>query len=155
MTTTAAFTLYVVSHKATIAPAISNQGSALAVLLVYLFASCALLCCHRSVPLNYLLLAIITACVSWDVGFVSLETEPVVVLEAALLTAAMTIAITVYAMTTVNDFTTSLCNAAAIIVTLTVLLAAQILGFIFGFSLGLLGAGLLVTLFGFYILWDI
>ena len=76
-------------------------------LMMYIVSICALVCCRqdRKVPMNYVWLAIFTLCVSVIVGSVCARTKPIIVAEAALLTTAVVIGITVYAFTTKNDFT--------------------------------------------------
>jgi len=59
----------------------------------------------KKVPANYILLSIFTFCTSWLVATACARTEPLIVLEAAGLTFSMTVAITIYAMTTKTDFT--------------------------------------------------
>ena len=77
------------------------------VLVTYFMSFCALVCCnlHRKVPVNYILLAIFTACVSFIVASACIKYNQLVVFEAATLTAAVVVGITVYAFTTKQDFT--------------------------------------------------
>ena len=75
--------------------------------ITYFVTICALVCCghDKNVPTNYILLAVFTFCVSWLVSFTAMRYDPIVVIEAIALTAAITIAVTCYAITTKNDFT--------------------------------------------------
>jgi FtsH-binding integral membrane protein len=68
----------------------------------------ALVCCSsvaNTVPTNYIFLGIFTFCEAFVVACVCGFYDPVSVLIAALMTLAVTIALTVYAMTTKSDFT--------------------------------------------------
>merc|ERR1711935_1075564 len=78
------------------------------VLIGYFASFCALVCCgqDKKVPLNYFLLALFTFCMSFFVGIITVRFEPKTVLEAACLTAAAVIGITIYAVRTKTDFTT-------------------------------------------------
>ena len=123
-------------------------------LLVTYFASfCALVCCnlHRKVPINYILLGVFTVCVSLIVGVTCAETEPKIVLEAATLTFAVVIGLTVYAMTTKTDFT--FCGPLLYIFG-TVFATAGIMAFLFGVDMGLGYSIIGVILFSFYLIYD-
>ena len=61
---------------------------------------------RRTVPTNYILLSIFTLCEAYSVGFICTQYSNQVVLLAGLMTAAMTIGLTIYAFTTKKDFTT-------------------------------------------------
>lgn len=66
------------------------------------------MCCQnnaRIVPRNYILLLIFTITESIFVGAITAMSEPEIVFIALALTAAMTIGLTIYAMTTSEDFT--------------------------------------------------
>ena len=69
---------------------------------------CTLLCCRKNaieVPRNYILLGVFTLCMAYMVGMVASTYDANVVVMAAISTFAITLAITVYAMTTKRDFT--------------------------------------------------
>ena len=78
-------------------------------------------------------------------------TDPIIVLEAAALTFAVTVAITVYAMTTTTDFT--ICGPFLFIFGF-VFVTAGILMSAFGFHPGLAWSVIGVFLFSFYLLFD-
>lgn len=59
----------------------------------------------RTVPTNYILLGLFTVCEAYLVGFVATAYSFQDVILAAILTAALTITLTVYACTTKTDFT--------------------------------------------------
>ena len=79
------------------------------------------------------------------------RTEPKVVLEAAALTCAMVLGITIYAMTTKTDFT--MCGPVFFIC-LLVFSVAGIFMACFGFKMGLLYDCIGVIIFGFYLIHD-
>ena len=54
----------------------------------------------KKVPINYIMLSVFTLCVSWIVATTTVRTDPKLVVEAAFLTTAVVIGITVYAVTT-------------------------------------------------------
>ena len=124
-----------------------------AVLATYLSSICALLCCglDRKVPVNFILLGVFTLCVSWLVAAACVTSEPVAVLEAAALTAAVVIGITIFAFTTKNDFT--VCGPVLFVLGM-ILLTASLLAVIFGPSENLLFCCLGVFLFSFYLIID-
>ena len=121
----------------------------------YLFTICALILCRLEwlVPYNYILLAIFTFCVSWLVGVACMAArDPMVVLMAACLTAAMVIGLTVYAIRTKQDFT--ICGAGLYICSL-VFMTASFFAVVMGgptMSLGISIFG--VILFSVYLIHD-
>ena len=91
-----------------------------------------LFCCRsvaRRVPLNYILLLIFTLCESYCLFLLSACYEPQIVITAMVLTAAMVIGLTIYAMTTKKDFT--MCGGC--------LFAALFLFIAFGILLAIFG----------------
>ena len=67
-----------------------------------------LVCCKniaRSSPLNYILLTLWTICESYMIAFICTQYDPKIVITAAALTCAVTIAVSLYACTTKVDFT--------------------------------------------------
>jgi FtsH-binding integral membrane protein len=69
------------------------------------------LCCFREiamrVPSNYVLLSLFTLCEGYVVSAICAGTKPEIVIMAAVMTCAVTIALTIYAFTTKTDFTLS------------------------------------------------
>lgn len=114
---------------------------------------CTLVCCgvDKKVPVNFFLLGVITFSMSWMVAVVCIRTTPVIVFEAALLTFAVTLAITVYAFTTSTDFTIF---APILFILGFVFCTAGALMHLFGYHPGLLWSVLGVILFSFYLLFD-
>ena len=86
----------------------------------------------RSVPTNYILLMVWTICEAYMVGTVTAFNPPEIVMTAAALTAAVSVALTVYAWTTKTDFT-------------------FLGGFLFVFTFVMLMWGLLMLIFGFFL----
>ena len=124
---------------------------------LYIGSNCALICCglHRVVPINYILLGLITIAISWDVAFVSTEVEPIIVVQAAVLTSAVVIAIFAFSLVTKYDFTFYAASLAMFFATVVVLFTTAILGFIFRFEAPLFINALVAILFGFYLLIDL
>ena len=123
------------------------------VLVMYIFSICALTCCgfDKTVPTNYVLLAIFTGCCSYLVSLTTMRYDPIIVFEAAFLTASITIAITVYAITTKTDFTIF----GPVMFIIGFLFAAfGFLSFMFGPEMRLVYACIGVLLFSFYLLMD-
>ena len=123
------------------------------VLVMYIASICALACCgfDKKVPTNYALLAIFTACVSFIVSATTCKYDPIIVFEAAFLTSAITIAITVYAITTKTDFTVF---GPIMFIVGFIFAAAGLLSFMFGPEMRLLYACIGVFVFSFYLLID-
>jgi len=130
-----------------------NPAVVVLVLVLYIASICALVCCRmdKSVPLNYILLAVFTSCVSYIVGFTCLRYDPVTVVEAAGLTAAMTLAISIYAIRTKTDFTIfgPICYIVGLVFCVVGLFAA-----LWGPSMRLAFCCIGVILFSFYLLMD-
>jgi len=112
---------------------------------------CALSCTtlHRKVPINYILLGIFTLCEAWVVGSASIQYNWIVVVEAASLTAAVSVAISLYAITTKTDYTI---YAPMIFIACFVFIIAGIFAYNFGPTASLIFCVVGVLLFGFYLL---
>ena len=123
-------------------------------LVLYLCSICALVCCgqHKNYPVNYALLGVFTFSVSYIVAFTTLRYQPLIVAEAACLTAAMVVAITVYAATTKTDFTVW---GPIMLIFFFVFSTAMLFGLLFGFVSHLAYCCFGVVLFSFYLIWDI
>jgi protein lifeguard len=127
------------------------------VVATYFATACSLMCCRLSkvFPVNYILLAIFTVCVSYLVGIVCAFTEPKTVLMAATLTMAMFLALTIYACTTKTDFTDSFCGWHVAVIHITLIIFTIPLMFILHDRLlHLLFAYIGVAIFSFYIIYD-
>ena len=107
LTFTAVFTFVVMSAQSTFIPILTNPGVSSLIIVAYIGSICALVCCglDKKLPINYILLAVFTFCVSYIVSLTCLRYTVSSVVQAASLTAGVSIAITVYAATTKTDFT--------------------------------------------------
>ena len=77
-------------------------------LAVYLVLGFTIICCKglaRSVPTNYILLFIFCLSLSYIVSAICATYDPNIVIMAAIMTTGITLALTIYAMTTKTDFT--------------------------------------------------
>ena len=123
-------------------------------LVTYISSICALVCCgqHNNYPTNYGLLGVFTLSVSYIVAFATLHYQPLIVAEAACLTAAMVVAITIYAATTKTDFSIF---GPIFHVFFFITFMGILLGVICGFVSHLAYCCFGVVLFSFYLLWDV
>ena len=115
---------------------------------------CALFCfgLDRKVPTNYYLLGIFTASEAYIVMFIcAMVRDPMIVLQAAALTAAIVIGLTLYAVAAKRDFTT--CGAFLFMFSFA-MLAFSMLCMIFGVQLPLIYSVFGVILFGLYLIFD-
>ena len=106
----------------------------------------------RSVPLNYILLAIFTLAESYLVSFIASKYEPETVLIAAGLTCAITVGLTLYAIFTKTDFTT--CGGILVVCVIALLIGSIIAIFIKSKILNLILAVLGTIIFGIYLVFD-
>ena len=150
---TALFVLGVMNASDKVLMTIFNPNLMILVLVLYIASICALTCCgfDKKVPTNFILLAVFTVCVSYIVSLSTLRYDPIIVFEAAFLTSAMTLAITVYAITTKKDFTVF---GPLLFIIGFVFCVAGLLSFMFGPEMRLAYACLGVVLFSFYLLID-
>mmetsp|Transcript_12541 Transcript_12541/g.9108 ORF Transcript_12541/g.9108 Transcript_12541/m.9108 type:complete len:150 (+) Transcript_12541:364-813(+) len=106
----------------------------------------------RSVPLNYILLFVFTACEAYSVMYICAAIgDGSLVATAAFLTAGIVLALTIYAVTTKRDFT--LCGGFIAIMSAAFLMVV-IVGFFFGPSFHLFICVLGVIIFGLYLVYD-
>ena len=104
----------------------------------------------RTVPTNYVLLAVFTICFSFATSFISAAYKKDVVFCAAGLTAIIVISLTVYAFTTKTDFTIF---GAAVFMLSFALIGLFIMAFIFR-EFYTVYCFVAVVLFGFFIIYD-
>ena len=145
---------------------VMNVPLLICVIVLYIVSICALLCCglDRKVPVNYILLLVFTVCVSWLVATSCIRvgnmknaegkvdgSGKLIVFEAAALTAATTIGLTIYAIRTKNDFT---CCGSIMYTLGMIFLVTGIIAVTFGPTMHLLFAILGVFLFSFYLIID-
>jgi FtsH-binding integral membrane protein len=113
-----------------------------------------LICCKdvaRRVPTNYILLSIWTFCESYMVATCASFYDTKIVITAAVMTAAVTIALTAYACTTKTDFT--YCGGLLFCLS-AVMLCWGIFGLIFGIWLNGLYCVCGVMLYSIYLIYD-
>ena len=79
----------------------THGGLSLFCLIGTIASMCMIACCFgRTVPLNYILLLVFTACESYMVATITTAYDPKIVLAAGCATALVTIALTIYAWRT-------------------------------------------------------
>ena len=149
---TALFTLLVYELKS-LHPLFHSSGFMIAVIVVYIASFCSLICCRldKKVPVNYILLLVFTIASSCMIASVCIRYSPIIVVQAALLTAAVVVGITVYAFVSKTDFT--MCGPLPAIFLMLVIVGVT-LGFTFPFSWNLIWCSLGAVLFSFYLLCD-
>ena len=106
----------------------------------------------RKVPLNYILLTIFTLCESYSVVAITVGYDNYSVAMAAILTAAVVIALTIYACTTKTDFT--VCGGLLFVCGMVLLVASLIGLFIQNRIFQLVLSCLSVILFSVYLIYD-
>lgn len=105
----------------------------------------------KTVPINYILLTLFTVCESYMVATISAFNPPEIVITAALMTATVVIALTIYAFTTKTDFT--ILGGFLFMIT-AIMIFWGLFMMIFGFFLYTLYCALGVLLFGMYLIFD-
>ena len=132
------------------------QGLGIGCLVLALVIQCMILCCKsnaRKVPQNYILLTIFTACFSFFTAQITAAYPTETVLTAAGATALVTVALTAYACFTKTDFTT--CGAVLTVILFTMLFVIiSMVFFTFVTWWHPVVCGLLVIIYGFYIIYD-
>lgn len=107
---------------------------------------------NRTVPTNYILLFSFTLCEMYTIAYVCKDYDPLTVMVAALLTAVVATALTLYAIFTKTDFTTM---SAALFVGLSLLIVASIIAIFVKIPLLNLVLSVIGTfLFGIYLIMD-
>ena len=144
---------FIVMNSPALAAVVLNLPLLITVVVMYLMSACALMCCglDKKVPVNYLILAVFTFCVSWIVSTACIRYDQATVFSAAVLTSAVVIGLTLYAMFTKTDFT--LCGGALYSLGM-ILLAGAVLSVFYGPSMNLLYSVFGVFLFSFYLVYD-
>jgi len=106
----------------------------------------------RTVPLNFILLAIFTLCESYSVVFTTIRYDNEIVAMAAILTAAVVIALTAYACTTKTDFT--VCGGLLFVCGMVLLVGSLLAIFIRNRIFQLIISCFSVLLFSIYLIYD-
>lgn len=133
-----------------------NPGVALASVIMGMAFACCLFCSQsltRQVPTNYILTLLFTICEAYSVAFTcaALDKNGLIVVQAAFMTAALVMGLTLYAVTTKTDFTVfgGLLWALG-----TILLMVGVFSVFFGYTLRLIYCALGVLLFSIYLIFD-
>lgn len=106
----------------------------------------------KKVPLNYIMLGIFTVCESYSVSATTINYDNKTVFIAAVLTALMVVALTLYAFYTKKDFTMM---GGLLFVCCAMIIGASILGmFIQNRFYHLIISALTIVLFSVYIIFD-
>lgn len=106
----------------------------------------------RKVPINYILLGIFTLCQSYMVSAVTTVYDPTTVFIAALLTAAIVLALSIYACTTKTDFT--VCGGLLFVCMMVLFVASLLTIFFYNKILSIIISALSVVLFSIYLIYD-
>ena len=132
------------------------NGISIGLLVAAIFIQCALLCCKsvaRKVPTNYILLFLFTGCFTFVVCAFTSFYPASDVLTAAIMTAGVTFALTLYACTTKTDFT--MCGGLFFILSMVLVLVCVFSWFMtFGGWWHPFVSGLLCIVYGLYLIYD-
>ncbi|XP_055330852.1 protein lifeguard 1-like [Paramacrobiotus metropolitanus] len=136
----------------------ANPGMMIGTMVVTFVAVIVLACCEgvrRRAPWNFVILAVFTLCESWMLGSIASFYTANEVLLAVGIVAAITLALTLFAMQTKYDFTTM---GGMLLVMLVVFVLFGIIAGIAGARgnnvLNIVYASLGALLFGFYLVFD-
>ena len=134
---------------------LANPGIVLLASISALILSCCIFCVKslsRTVPTNYILMFIFTACEAYTVAYICASVgDPLIVIQAAFLTASLVLGLTLYAMKTKTDFTAwggLLWGLGA------VLLVFSLFSALFGTTMRIIYCTLGVALFSVYLIFD-
>lgn len=134
---------------------IQNFGLALFFGIIGMLLACALFCIPslaRKVPVNYGLMFAFTFCEAYMVAFsCAVVNDGMLVLQAALMTAAMVIALTFYALTTKKDFT--VCGGMMFVISACFIMFG-LFSWLMGPTMRLIYCTIGVILFGVYLVID-
>lgn len=134
---------------------LGRPGLLIAAIVGYFATAFPIICCRglsRRVPINYILLGTFTVCLTIMCGYIAMNYDYQIVLAAMTCTAAVTIAVTVYAMTTKSDFT--IFGPVLFIVGFVFVFICPFFFFWWGRALHLVYCVLGIILFSFYLLFD-
>jgi len=136
---------------------LSSVGLAFLILacVMSFIISIALSCCPhigRKVPTNYILLTIFTLCEGYIVSYVCGMSSPKIVFMAAIMTLGITVSLTLYAMTTKEDFT--YCGGMLFICAMAMLLVGLFLMFTNNPVAHIIYSAFGVVLYGIYLIYD-
>ena len=154
LTFTAVFTFAVMLAEKAMLPILASPAVSMFFIPTYIASICALVCCgmDKRFPINYILLAVFTFCVSWIVSLTCLRYSITSVVQAASLTAGVTVALSLYAITTKSDFT--ICGPLVFIMGFVFAITSLFLMLAWGPASHLFMSAFGVILFSFYIIYD-
>lgn len=146
-----------ISMSSTAFAKFQNESSGIFMLCLILTCvlPCVITCCRSTmstVPKNYIILFLFTFAESYIVSYICSVSDPKLVFMAACMTAAITIAVTIYAVTTETDFT--LQGGLFFILSASLLMLTVFSLFTSNKFLHILICSLGVILFGLYIIYD-
>ena len=124
-------------------------------LVIYIALAIVIVCCKqvsRSVPGNYILLTVFVITLSYIVSVIASEYSPKIVIMAAAMTAAVTLALTIYAVTTKTDFT--VCGGVLFVLGMSLLMFAIFTWLIGNYWLHVIYCALGVIVYGLYLIFD-
>ena len=106
----------------------------------------------RKVPINYILLIIFTLTEAYIVAFVTTMYDPTTVFIAAVLTASVVVALTIYACTTKTDFT--VCGGVLFVAVMVLFVASIFSFFFYNKIVSIIISALSVVVFSIYLIYD-
>ena len=106
----------------------------------------------RSVPLNYILLVIFTLTEAYIVSYTTTLYDPTTVFIAATLTAAVVVALTIYACTTKTDFT--VCGGVLFVAVMVLCVASIFSFFFYNKIVSIIISAISVVVFSIYLIYD-
>jgi FtsH-binding integral membrane protein len=114
--------------------------------MIYVRSAC------RKIPINFILLGIFTLTQAYMVSYITTFYDPITVFIAAVLTAVIVVALTIYACTTKTDFT--VCGGL-LFVAISVLFVASIISiFFYNKWVSIVISALSVIVFSIYLVYD-
>jgi FtsH-binding integral membrane protein len=128
------------------------QLTASIISLIVFYAIIYIRSASRKVPLNYILLTIFTVCESYGVVAITILYDNKTVAIAAILTAAVVIALTIYACTTKTDIT--VCGGLMFVLGMVLLVALFLSIFIQNRVFQLIVSCITVVIFSIYLVYD-
>ena len=123
---------------------------AVSIILMYVLAC--VRTAARKVPINFILLAIFTFAQGYIVAFTTTMYDPTTVFIAAVLTAAVVVALTIYACTTKTDFT--VCGGLLFVAVMILFVASLISMFFYNKWVSIVISALSVIVFSVYLIYD-
>lgn len=134
---------------------LASPGLVLFAAVMGLVFSCCLGCVEslaKSIPINYVLMFAFTFCEAYTVSYISAAVnDPLLVVQAAFMTAGLVLGLTLYAVTTKRDFTVF---AGLLWAVGSIFLIFSLFSVFFGATMRLIYCALGVALFSVYLIFD-